>query len=54
MGTMKKEPTEIRAFCEMWRNRLLARHSGRTEKLSEEEFGQLVALNTVIYYIDHP
>ena len=46
-----RNPEDIRAFAVKWRERLLARRDGRAELLSEEEFGQLVTLNTMIDYI---
>jgi hypothetical protein len=42
---------QILDFCNNWRNSLLK--NSPAYKLSEEQFGQLVALNTLIYYVDN-
>jgi hypothetical protein len=42
---------DVLRFVETWRTRLLARHPYHPALLSDEEFGQLVTLNTVIAYI---
>lgn len=48
---MTPNDSRLISFLEDWRKRLLARHPGHSERLSEEEFGQLVTLNTVISYV---
>lgn len=52
----KPPPEEDRVlkFANNWRSRLLARHPGHVERLSDEGFGQLVTLNTIICFIQHP
>ncbi len=38
-------------FLRRWRERLMQRCRGKVERLSEDEFGQLTTLNTMISYI---
>jgi hypothetical protein len=47
---MKPNAEDIVKFCHTWRARLLERRRERAEMLSEEEFGQLVTINTIIAY----
>lgn len=46
---MSKEEDRVLDFCKNWRMRLLAIP---VRVLPEEQFGQLVTLNTIIYYIE--
>jgi hypothetical protein len=45
---MKPNADQIVKFAESWRERLLAKHHGY--ELSEEQFGMLTTLNTIIFY----
>lgn len=38
-------------FAVDWRKTLVDKHDGHPERLTREEFGMLVTLNTIIYYI---
>ena len=42
--------TRLLAFLTRWRDRLLQQ---RAQELSEHDFGQLVALNTILDYVHH-
>lgn len=43
---------EVKDFALKWRERILARRANRSELLSEEEFGQLVTLNTIVDFVN--
>lgn len=47
----KRDGLETLKFCQSWRARILAKHPGNPQQLSDEEFGRLVALNTIISFI---
>lgn len=45
-------PDRILKFVTDWRQKIVDASKGNPERLSKEDFGTLVALNTIIYYIE--
>lgn len=47
----KNKAARALEFCQRWRERILTDRS--VERLTDEQMGQLVTLNTIIYFLEH-
>lgn len=51
--TSLSDREKLLKFLYGWRLRILGRREGQVGKLTEEELGELMAINTIIFFVEN-